>query len=967
MHGTTTDTFRVRYGFIAATLILSTALTHSPAAGQGSSATIIGQVTDESGAVLPGVTVTATSPALQVPQITAVTNGVGEYRLAPLPIGVFELAFELAGFRPAHRQNIRLTVGFTAKIDAALGLATVAETVTVSGAAPVVDVAGTSGSTLLTREMIDLTPTSRNGVMSLLSLAPGARTFLDVGGNQISENPNALVFGQGGAHWYTLEGVPSQTLSGRADGQGANWDYQTIDEARVQTLGTDAEFPTRGVQITAVVKSGGNSFHGRGSWDQTNHHLQSNNVDDELRAQGITSGNEIAKQYDFGGDLGGRIIRDRLWFYGAARKRYQGFTVINSYQPDGSPALEEGQSTWHTEKVSYQSTPSHRFIGFSQWARKPETNQFTELNSYESRMRKIVDFHYAKGEWEGVHGNSFIASFQVGYFKLDSKTQFNTDGAIGKKDLTTQRTYGENEVAGENDFSNRKYTKGAATWYKPNWFHGNHEFKAGFEYRDELNFRSLVGRSPNYYLLFQNGDPFEVSFFNGPTFPRLSGNMIGSFIRDSWTVGRRLTLNLGLRYDHQAAFSPDNCREAALPPSDVIFPASCFARVDMPVFNNVAPRLHAAYDLSGDGKTVLKGGWGRYYDMRHLNPDVLRVTKNGIAYGIFRWHDLNGNHDYDDGEVDRDLNGPDYVETSGRQFETQQPPAVTNPDEKQPQNDQISLALEHELISNFSLRVTGAYTFATNIYRIQNNLRPYESYNVPVTNRDPGPDGRVGTADDGDLFTYYEFPTALRGQKFEELMPINDPKADQNYRSFEVAGVKRLANRWQFAASYSATKRSIPIFSSLAVTNFNSSNDAGSLTPNDEINRSNNTWDWDAKALGSYLFPADVLVSANFEHRSGNVFGRQVQFRGGATIPAIVLNAEPIGTRRTPNVNLLTLRFEKTFPVHNAQKLALHLNVYNALNANSVLNLQRRAGPQFLRPQLIMLPRIAELGASYSF
>ena len=129
------------------------------------------------------------------------------------------------------------------------------------------------------------------------------------------------------------------------------------------------------------------------------------------------SGNRIEKQYDFGGDLGGRIIRNRLWFYGAARNRYQGFSVLNSFKPDGSPALEEGESTWHTEKVSFQANPSHRFIGFSQWARKPETNQFTELNSYESRMRKIVDFHYAKGEWEGVRGNSFIASFQFGYIQ----------------------------------------------------------------------------------------------------------------------------------------------------------------------------------------------------------------------------------------------------------------------------------------------------------------------------------------------------------------------------------------------------------------------------------------------------------------------------------------------------------------------------------------------------------------------
>jgi carboxypeptidase family protein len=130
----------------------------SAAAGQGTVASIIGQVTDQSGAVLPGVTVTATSPALQVPQVTAVTNELGEYRLAPLPIGVYALAFELAGFRQTQRQAVRLTVGFTAKVDVSMGLASVAETVTVSGAAPVVDVASTSGSTLLTRETLQARP-----------------------------------------------------------------------------------------------------------------------------------------------------------------------------------------------------------------------------------------------------------------------------------------------------------------------------------------------------------------------------------------------------------------------------------------------------------------------------------------------------------------------------------------------------------------------------------------------------------------------------------------------------------------------------------------------------------------------------------------------------------------------------------------------------------------------------------------
>ena len=139
-----------------------------PVYGQLTVASIIGQVTDQSGALLPGVTVTATSPALLVPQVMDVTNELGEYRLSPLPIGVYELAFELSGFQPARRQEIRLTVGFTAKVDVQLGVGTLTETLTVSGQAPVVDVTSTGGM-LLTNDLLNLSATSRNSVMSLFS------------------------------------------------------------------------------------------------------------------------------------------------------------------------------------------------------------------------------------------------------------------------------------------------------------------------------------------------------------------------------------------------------------------------------------------------------------------------------------------------------------------------------------------------------------------------------------------------------------------------------------------------------------------------------------------------------------------------------------------------------------------------------------------------------------------------------
>ena len=186
----------VRYGlvFIIVGLVLFSFSTFASA----QTATIVGQVTDQSGGVLPGVTVTATSPALQVPELSVVTNEEGEYRLAPLPIGVYQVVFDLAGFRPVQREEVRLGVGFTARIDVSLGLASVAETVTVSAASPVVDVASTAPSTLLTKEFLELTPTTRNGTMSLLTLAPGVRSYLDIGGSQLAENSQTRAFGQGG-------------------------------------------------------------------------------------------------------------------------------------------------------------------------------------------------------------------------------------------------------------------------------------------------------------------------------------------------------------------------------------------------------------------------------------------------------------------------------------------------------------------------------------------------------------------------------------------------------------------------------------------------------------------------------------------------------------------------------------------------------------------------------------------------
>jgi len=200
-------------------------------------------------------------------------------------------------------------------------------------------------------------------------------------------------------------------------------------------------------------------------------------------------------------------------------------------------------------------------------------------------------------------------------------------------------------------------------------------------------------------------------------------------------------------------------------------------------------------------------------------------------------------------------------------------------------------------------------------------------------------------------------------------MVINDPAISPKHTSIEFAGIKRLSDRWQLMVSYSATKKDKPNIAALSPTGFAAAvgADGGTYDPNADINRADRTWEWDFKAVGSYTFPADILVSSIFDHRSGDPFARQVQFRGGETIRSIVLNVEPIGSQRLPNINLLSMRVEKAFRLLETHKLAVQLNLYNALNANTATSTQPRAGSTFLRPRAVLPPRLLELSMAYSF
>jgi hypothetical protein len=960
----------------AASAILALILSAVPAWAQSAGSTIHGTVKDESGAAVPGVTVTISSPSLQVGQLTAVSEADGSYRVGELPAGVYRIAFELQGFKAYVLTDFRLAIGFVARVDATMAVGGLEESITVTGASPVVDMTSTTTSVNLTSDTIESIPVGR-GLQQLFAMTPGVTTNrVDVGDSWMGVRAAAENYGQAANVKVQIDGIDI------ADGtsSGVYMTSLTLEEAQIRTSGNDAEVSVPGVSMVAVIKSGSNQFHGTYMGSLEHPSLQGSNLSDELKAQNLSDTEPLKHLYDVSADLGGRIVRDKLWFYGAFVQQDKVSGIVGFAEnpgPDGRyltsddvPGYVRTRLTHGSVKVSYQPTTTNRLIAAWQPTLKYQPQGLPPEPSRLRPLESTLDYRNPssmyKGEWQSTLSNRMVFNVVGGYggYLADyAPWRSNFAGPVVKGNPPRlDRVTGLN--LGANPKTNLEYrdkwqVDSGLSMFPQRSFGGQHELKVGttlYWRRNSVGWR--VHPSGDYTLIFDGPAAAEIDIRNSPTQPDSRANYYAAYVKDTWRVTDRVTVNLGVRVEQQKSFLPKQSKEAS-PQFPTLFPATSFDGLDVLTWNKVVPRFGLAWDLAD--RTIVKATYGRFVNGM---DDGFANAYNTMANVTmkFRWRDLNGNGDYDAGEVNLNPNlglsqGGDFINVTG------QSSARLNPELRSPMTDEATMGVEREVMQNLGIRALYVYKRVTDRYTTRNVARPRSAYNIPLTRRDPGPDGLLNTADDGGSVTIYDYDPRFAGAAFVQNEQQNTDR-DDSYHTIEFTATKRTSSGWGAMASFWAIKNHLWPNAALFDDD-----------PNVDLNALDETWKWAGNFSGTYMAPLGIQLGAFYQTKVGILDQRTVIFRaadpdGGPSLrqlSTVTLKMEEKGAQKTDAIHVVNLRASKWFPFSNGQRVQFDVDLFNLFNSSSPITANFQSGPTFGYATAVVPPRIARIGFRYTF
>jgi hypothetical protein len=960
---------RTRFAARAVLGLTTLLLLLAPNAAWAQSA-IAGVVRDTTGAVMPGVTVEAASPALIERVRSVVSDGQGQYKIVDLRPGVYAITFTLPGFNTVKRDGIELPTNFTATVNAELRVGALEETVTVSGASPVVDVQNAVQQTVLSRQVLDSVPTGRS-IPTLGALMPGARLALpDVGGTSGMQNRDLTVHGSDGRD--TTFQVDGMTLNG-IEGDGSVQSYfneAMFEEISYQTSAINAEVSAGGVRANMIPKDGGNQFRGTMFFSAANKSLQSNNSAD-AKAAGLAAPDSLNKVWDFNASEGGPIVKNRLWFFASYRDWGVYQYIANSFYRNGDQTIDDANIRSGVVRLTAQLNSKNKVSAYLDRIRKFRGHENSAPAGYAiaeeaTDIRAPKQYYTTEAKWTSTVSSKLLleAGLAINNESYTLEPVPEGVGVIPRRDTILQTAYG----AYDGGFYYREPIRRTFV-SSASYVTGSHAFKAGFQYgwgyfwRQRREVADLI-------QLYRSNVPAQVIVHNTPqdSYQAMNADQ-GIYVQDSWTVGR-FTINPGVRFEHFN--SSIEARDVA---AGRFVPGRHFdARPDLPNWNDVAPRFGFAWDIQGNGKTAVKFGTGKYvraystgfaeaYDPNFYSTATLTwndVNKDDVAQGALRCAYLTPGCEIDFSTL---------PSTFG--VKPSQNPAA---DIKRPYQVETNISVQREIIPGASITLSYFRRDYKNLIW-SDNLAILPSDYTPFTVPNP-----IG----GDPVTLYNLNPAKAS-----AVDILDQNSSSNYRKYTGYDI-----------GFNSRMKGLTLFGGVSIghqvantcevedKNFLRFCDQGAL----DI-----PYYTQVKVNGSYMLPWQLSISGTLQSYPGDARNSTVDgttalnngtilaedpslrvvwsvdrtlFRTltGQTLTQSSINV-PLnapGTKFLGRQNQLDIRLKRVFKVRGFL-LEAQADAYNALNTGVVLSAVQTFGTALDRPASILQGRLFRFGMQAKF
>lgn len=974
------------FGRFTAALALVVA-TASPLAAQVQTGSIFIKTVDEQGGVLPGVTVTISSPVIIAGQVVGITDATGSYRFPSLLPGTYSVRLELSGFQSVVRDAIAVGVGQTSSLDIVLRVGGLTEAITVTGESPVVDTKSANLGVNLDAKLLDTTPSGRD-IWSIVEYkVPGlVMATPDVGGNQGGLQRAVTARGTGNnQNTQMLNGVNvgDPAAIGFA---GYYYDPSSFEDIQVSSGAQDITVPTGGVFINMVTKSGSNRFTSQTLFTYQAEGTQSDNIDEALKNFGLRpKAAAVDRITNFNVNAGGPLLKNRAFYFAALNDQRThvnvvGFPAVGNFS--GDDIIEKTDITSILARPTIQLGTNHRLDAtISRQVYDKPNRGATNTNTPESTWHEHDILAVYQGLWNWVlSSNQFIdtrVSFNSIDFPLQLKTTQQTLADITFNPAIRTRANTQHQVM----IRERLQVSSNWQYFVPQFLGGRHEIRAGIDNAytpDSVDLR----RNGDVQLTYRSqpsgttpAGAAQVILSNTPLSQKRAVMNTALYLQDSYSRGR-LTLVGGLRFERVEGWVPAQSSPASQYfPEGMQIPVTLLGRSttytirrsfeevrNAPLWHHVGPRVSAIFDLNGDGKTAIKLSAARYYDQVGTGTPG-SINPNGTVTQTFAWNDANGDLIFQPGEQTgtptTSLPGYALLQAAGR----------TTLDVERPYRNEFTVGVDHELIPN--LRLSTSYIQRKErdpLTNIEVGI-PFDAYD-PVQRADIGRDGLAGTADDG-VITVYNARTPVPPSV--EILG-NDDRVAQRYKGIEVTATKRYSNNWTMIAGYTWSRTEVDATSVTSPNSFvNSEGRAG-------IDRAHNF-----KLTGSYLLPWDVLVGGNLRWLSGEPITRTIGITGLNQNPNGNVNvlAEPRGSDTLPALLTMDLRVGKAFRVRS-QQFEFDVDLYNLTNENTVFTVRTNTGrttvryaadptgpqvtfPMYSSPTNVLGPRIVRFNVSYRF